>query len=1555
MTAGTGPGDAETPRGSPVEFPSYDAPQPKPQAMCASNDNVQPDNKAIFDSVVVTGLAGDATMNQMRAAAMMHMKTNGGGFLQIPHSDQPANEFYNPNLLPATYPTLFPYGLGGFEDLQRTTPLSFKRQVKHFFTLADSRFQEHYSFLFTVFNILQRRAILLQTSLKVKRSSFDSFAHEFQGISSEAIQRVCERLSQCSDGSVFKNMTAEEHRVMRLMKEVNVINSHVPGTSAARVAMRNEIRALIMDKGLPSFYITINPADIYNPLVKFLAGSDIDINNLLPEQVPDYMEQSILVAKNPFVAARFFNIYLKAFLKTVLGCNLPHATDICGMLGPVSAYYGCVEAQGRGTLHCHMMVWLKGALNCDQIRERVLSGDTQFQARMINFIDDCISNEIPHIPPEPIVVPSDNVHPCSVRGITDLKASIARSKDLHNVIKSCQSHKHSATCYKYWKQGQPRECRFGLGEQRYRKNTEFDLDTGELQMRCLDGLVNNFNSAMIELIRCNMDIQFLGSGPSTKAVIYYITDYITKAQLKTHVAYAALALAVQKLEQTTAKDDPITRAKRLLQKCAFSMLGQQELSGQQVASYLVDLEDHFSSHDFQPMYWTSYECIVNKMFPITHPEPSSHCVERASEDEVEQTTTNDDSNDIDNDMEDDANTFDSFRNDDSHMEDIVVSANSAGELQIRTPYIQDYLLRGADLKSMNVWEYTSLIQKVSKKRARCDKQQQENPLHHPSNDVHMSSVDDGHSRPKYEFDPNHPDYDTHVQQLRHPNNRPLPAPVGPSLPRRDKCETHERFCRLMLILLKPWNAPQDLIFGHESFEAAFHTFLEENERWNVLINNMQLLHECRDSRDDHFENRSRTRSIYVAHEGTGRPSDDDDNFQTTDAETINTALLNHLLSIDESRSLHMNESQEMVNQCLQEAHLHGLFNLSEQRVSEAPDRLGVLADNNTSMQEQDWAHEYERRKQEWRCNVIAEQQQNAVTDYVNSRNIHNNMITHLDNPEDASINQTPYDQLKGKSKNENITNMHKTLSQFKLNDMQTLAYKTIAEHSFAENPEQLRMFIAGPGGTGKSWLIDALRNYFHTQNQDYRLRLASYTGVASRNIQGMTLHSALCLNKQNKRSAKAKMNLIAMWRKVNYLIIDEVSMIGCQLMLRIHETLCEAKENSNLFGGINIIFVGDFAQLPPVGDTRLYSRLEKERVGSQKGQKNVFGRLLWLSIDKVIILKEIVRQNIQKDPQFTQLLSRLRVGSCTDEDYDFLTRKQLRNIATDFSNPIWAQAPIIVSNNDVKDRLNLESATSFAVRTNQPLHFYYASDKRKGKAIDDSGLRDKLWSYHSGKTEQHMGMLPLCKGMPVMVTQNYDVPNGIVNGCIGTLEKVNYTIDDDGHRHAHSCVIHAEKTSGPCLPHLKDHEIVVLADETPLTFTHPHSHVRTSFQRSQLPITPAFAMTAHKSQGNTLTSAILDIESCLSTEAVYVMLSRVKKSDNIRILRPFRKAKIATRISEDLRREFRRLEFLHTQTLESTATRLEINASLGRVHDLEKIEKWYNDKLYNTPHQTGRP
>ena len=135
-------------------------------------------NEIPFQNVVITDVDGHAPSHELRAAALRHVK-QGGGYIQIPHDPTPVNEFCNPSLFPMIYPTLFPYGVGGFEDKKRQVAISMRRHVKHLCGLADRRFQEHYSFMFTAFNILQRRAVLLHTSLKVHKANFNSVASDF--------------------------------------------------------------------------------------------------------------------------------------------------------------------------------------------------------------------------------------------------------------------------------------------------------------------------------------------------------------------------------------------------------------------------------------------------------------------------------------------------------------------------------------------------------------------------------------------------------------------------------------------------------------------------------------------------------------------------------------------------------------------------------------------------------------------------------------------------------------------------------------------------------------------------------------------------------------------------------------------------------------------------------------------------------------------------------------------------------------------------------------------------------------------------------------------------------------------------------------------------------------------------------------------------------------------------------------------------------------------------------------------------------------------------------
>ncbi|KAJ7177008.1 hypothetical protein C8R46DRAFT_832521, partial [Mycena filopes] len=81
-----------------------------------------------------------------------------------------------------------------------------------------------------------------------------------------------------------------------------------------------------------------------------------------------------------------------------------------------------------------------------------------------------------------------------------------------------------------------------------------------------------------------------------------------------------------------------------------------------------------------------------------------------------------------------------------------------------------------------------------------------------------------------------------------------------------------------------------------------------------------------------------------------------------------------------------------------------------------------------------------------------------------------------------------------------------------LNAEQARAFSIVAGHSqLPDTAKPLRMHLGGPGGTGKSRVIDALQDYFVSRGEARRFRLSSYTGVAARNISGMTLHSALMM------------------------------------------------------------------------------------------------------------------------------------------------------------------------------------------------------------------------------------------------------------------------------------------------------------------------------------------------------------------------------------------------------------------------------------------------------------
>ncbi|KAF8347116.1 hypothetical protein F5887DRAFT_1060863 [Amanita rubescens] len=295
---------------------------------------------------------------------------------------------------------------------------------------------------------------------------------------------------------------------------------------------------------------------------------------------------------------------MKAFFIAVLGHNFDDQNDITpGILGVTKGYYGVVEAQGRGSLHCHMLLWLEGGLNPSEISARLLKEpDGEFEQRLIFYLDSMITTAIPSDPGDVPDVPSSSVNPCSVRPIFPTSDEETESysrrcqKDLFNLAKQCQIHSHNAGCYKNWRgPPEPKTCRFNLDESKLNNETYIDRSTGEIHGRCLDGMVNQFNDQMLEILRCNMDIKFIGSGNTAHAVLLI------------------LEIALQRLNtyDPDANTDQV-RAKKLLVKCANAIISAQELSAQQVSSYLLGHGDCYTSHLFKQIYWRSYDGFVKR-------------------------------------------------------------------------------------------------------------------------------------------------------------------------------------------------------------------------------------------------------------------------------------------------------------------------------------------------------------------------------------------------------------------------------------------------------------------------------------------------------------------------------------------------------------------------------------------------------------------------------------------------------------------------------------------------------------------------------------------------------------------------------------------------------------------------------------------------------------------------------------------------------------------------------------------------------------------------------
>ncbi|CAF4463540.1 unnamed protein product [Didymodactylos carnosus] len=388
-------------------------------------------------------------------------------------------------------------------------------------------------------------------------------------------------------------------------------------------------------------------------------------------------------------------------------------------------------------------------------------------------------------------------------------------------------------------------------------------------------------------------------------------------------------------------------------------------------------------------------------------------------------------------------------------------------------------------------------------------------------------------------------------------------------------------------------------------------------------------------------------------------------------------------------------------------------------------------------------------------------------------------------------------------------------------------------------------------------------------------------------------------------------------------------MIGLHLLSQIHKLLCIAKsKSSEPFGGINVVFFGDFIQYPPVLDKPLYRDVlaEENNMGTTLKQKTeldtqyVVGRALWLQLNTVV---QLIRQMRTDDHAFLEAQNRLRYGQCTIEDHKLLSKRVIghQSCPVKSLNDIeWKEAPVLVFRNDLRTELNNLAVISTAREIGVVTVVCIAHDTFNVDSVVNEKLRKFILRLPDNKTKGVCGYLSLVIDMPVLLTDNLATELRLSNGTSGILRKLVYEDELDNEtstaattgdfppdtmfvRKPLYALIEIQKSNISSKLDTLPQKLVPIAlvEETfevkckeLLTEEERRKRMKKTklkVTRKQFPFVPAYSITTYKSQGQTLPKIIVDLVfppgSRPQVAAAYVPVSRVKKLDNLIFLRPF--------------------------------------------------------------------
>jgi len=392
------------------------------------------------------------------------------------------------------------------------------------------------------------------------------------------------------------------------------------------------------------------------------------------------------------------------------------------------------------------------------------------------------------------------------------------------------------------------------------------------------------------------------------------------------------------------------------------------------------------------------------------------------------------------------------------------------------------------------------------------------------------------------------------------------------------------------------------------------------------------------------------------------------------------------------------------------------------------------------------------------------------------------------------------------------------------------------------------IFLTGPGGTGKSFLLKTMYEMIPDRTGKH-VAVTALTGCAALLIGrfAKTLHSwaGIGLGTETTGVLAAKIrrskNCITRWLDTNILIIDEVSMMTPELLEKLDAVAKLILRNTKPMGGLQIVFVGDFYQLPPV-------LKEKE-----EDIPFVFESQIWKEIvQETVSLTKIIRQS---EPIFHKILGEARKGMLSEESIDILKKKckdktwQKLEIRPTL---LYAKRAIV----DMVNDSNLKALPGYNVTF---LAKTVSGTESNQKEITNTSPETIRITDKIDKDAPYMKELRLKKGAQVMLLINMNHDKGLVNGARGVV--VGFEGDDETR-----------------VPRVKFNTGIIESIPKHCWWSQDGDPIG----RKQIPLKLAYAITIHKAQGATLDCALIDIgSSTFEYGQAYVALSRVKNLESL--------------------------------------------------------------------------